>query len=600
MAKLEFFKGIIVCGIDLYALFCKTINGQVFPSCFTTPQAAIESLKQVEQGLVDRNYHMVTSAHLQTLAKIYQDDYYDNLAIELYYLSLKLYPTPSSCNNLGIILAQQRLEESIQWYELGLSLDLKHVHLYTNLGSALKDSGRIQDGILAYQKAISLQPDFYIALANLANVYKDLGQVDEALQLYKRALLVKPDFIEAFCNFVNSSFFICDWTERDQNLQSINIIVTKQLNDGLKSVPPSVPTVLPFHTFTYSKLKAWMIREISRRNADRTLWNVLSSNWFPGFPIPVPSKTSHHLDPSQFYPYPLPPADSVLKIGYVSSDFTNHPLAHLMQSVFGLHDRNKFRVYGYSLSPDDKSVYRKNIEQGCDVFLDVSTWSIKRIVEQIALVDRIHILVNLNGYTKGGRNEIFAARPAPLQISVMGYAGTIGAGTVNDPAHCPDSRVFENIFLQDLSRRWMDYLLGDDIACPKPFVCGEKLEENETFSYPSHTRGPVNKKDDSNRIYTEGIIYMPNTYFVNDHKQGFREPDHTTLNLIFTSEKYKNISRESDELYLNDEQCIKWRKEQVIRLRMRKEIFPHIKEETVIFANFNQLYKVSYLALIYI
>lgn len=283
MAKLEFFKGIIVSGIDIYTLFTKCISQSSFPTCFITREQAVEALQKVENEVLDKNFHMVTSAILQTLAKIYQDDHNLNLAIELYYLSLKLYATPSACNNLGIILSQQRLEESIQWYELGLSLDPKHVHLFTNLGSALKDVGRIHDGITAYQHAILLQPDFYIALANLANVFKDLGEVEESLSLYKRALAVKPDFVEAFCNYVNSSFFICDWKDRDQKLDSLKSIVIKQLEDGLKSLSPLVPTVLPFHTFTYSNLEAWMIREISRRNADRVLWNVLASDWFPDF-----------------------------------------------------------------------------------------------------------------------------------------------------------------------------------------------------------------------------------------------------------------------------------------------------------------------------
>lgn len=586
MAKLEFFKGIIVSGIDLFTLFSRCTSQNAFPSCFITRDQAVEALQNVEKGILDRNYHMVTSAILQTLAKIYQDQNCLNLAIELYYLSLKLYATPSACNNLGIILVHQRLEESIQWYELGLSLDPKHVHLYTNLGSALKDVGRIHDGISAYQHAISIQPDFYIALANLANVFKDIGEVEDALMLYKRALAVKPDFVEAFCNYVNSSLFICDWLNRDQKLDSLKAIVIRQLEDGLKSVPPLVPTVLPFHTFTYSNLEAWMIREISRRNADRVLWNVLSSDWFPGFPSTKELPNPRNL--SLFYPYPLPEESKFIKIGYVSSDFVNHPLAHLMQSVFGFHNREKFKIYCYSLSPDDNSSFRKKIQESCDVFCDVSNWPVKNIVEQIALVDHIHILVNLNGYTKGGRNEIFAARPAPLQVSVMGYAGTMGAGTVNDPAHCPDSKVLQNSFFEDLPRRWMDYLLGDEIVCPRNMICGN-------YSTDSKSSSKIKEMDDSNRVYTEGIIYMPHTYFVNDHRQGFREPEDLALNSLFKSAAYEIKNLEPDEQYLSHKQCIKWRKEQVSRIKMRREVFPHLKEDTVIFANFNQLYKVRFL-----
>lgn len=251
------------------------------------------------------------------------------------------------------------------------------------MGSAFKDRGLVDQGISCYQKAISLNPNFYIALANLANVFKDIGRVQEAIDLYRRALHQKPGFIEAFCNYVNSLLFICDWNNRDEHLNSIKKIVIDQLNES----PANIPTVLPFHTFTYSSLPPWMVREISRRNANKVLWNVESSQWFPGFN-----------NDNAMYPYPLPPVpigNEPIRIGYVSSDFTNHPLAHLMQSVFTLHSK-KIEVYCYALSPNDSSSYRATIESGAHKFLDVSNWAIERIVEQI-VADKIHVLCNLNG-----------------------------------------------------------------------------------------------------------------------------------------------------------------------------------------------------------
>ncbi|CAG8843165.1 4804_t:CDS:2, partial [Racocetra persica] len=102
-----------------------------------------------------------------------------------------------------------------------------------------------------------------------------------------------------------------------------------------------------------------------------------------------------------------------------------HPLAHLMQSVFGMHDRNIIEVYCYSLSPNDGSTYRVKIEKGADKFYDCHAWTTESIVKQI-VHDNIHILVNLNGYTAGDRNLIFAARPAPIQVTHMGFASSLG------------------------------------------------------------------------------------------------------------------------------------------------------------------------------
>jgi predicted O-linked N-acetylglucosamine transferase (SPINDLY family) len=604
-AKMEYIAGLVAADVDLHSLYLRAKAQTALPQPCVTPQDALATYQQCEQRLLNHAAHTVISSLLQTLAKIYQDHNSLSMAVELYYLSLKIYATPNACNNLGIILAAQRLDESILWYELGLSLDPKHVHLYTNLGSALKDRGRLVEGIASYQRAITLQPDFYIALANLANVFKDLGRIDEALSLYRRALAVKPDFVEAFCNFVNSSLFVCDWSDRDVNLGALKNIVEKQLADGAVSNPPLVPTVLPFHTFTYSNLDAWMIREISRRNADRALWNVLMSDWFPGFPArPADIVRERGLLTEQDkvkcahypYPYPVPKlASPLIRIGYLSSDFINHPLAHLMQSVFGMHNRARFRTYTYSLSPTDNSPFRQKIERESDVFMDVSAWTIKQIVEQIAQIDEIHILVNLNGYTKGGRNEIFAARAAPIHVSLMGFAGTMGAGSVNDPDRVPDSRISEDAYFDDIQRRWMDYLVADDIAAPRKFVCGEPLPKDEVEEdlSLSSVRGPIVKLNDANRMYTEGILYMPHTYFVNDHRQGFRESEDVLLENLFASSEYQVTAKEFDEEELTLDECLLWRKEQVRRLKMRKEIFPSISENTVIFANFNQLYKMD-------
>jgi protein O-GlcNAc transferase len=106
---------------------------------------------------------------------------------------------------------------------------------------------------------------------------------------------------------------------------------------------------------------------------------------------------------------------------------SNHPLAHLMLSTFSLHDRQKFNIFVYATTSSDNSYYRQRIEQDAQIFRDVSASPAQEVVEQIT-EDKIHVLVNLGGYTKAARNDIFAARPCPVQMSFLGYAATSGAG----------------------------------------------------------------------------------------------------------------------------------------------------------------------------
>ncbi|ELU41436.1 UDP-N-acetylglucosaminyltransferase [Rhizoctonia solani AG-1 IA] len=213
-------------------------------------------------------------------------------------------------------------------------------------------------------------------------------------------------------------------------------------------VAPLSLSILPFHTFTLP-LSTRRIRIISHRHAIRTSYLALSQDWLP----------------SHIYPPPPPPNNGRFKVAYISSDFNNHPLGHLMQSVFQFHNKELFEVYCYATAASDGSNYRTRIETSAHHFRDVTTWSTQAIVEDIQN-EGIHILINLNGYTKGARNDIFVVRPAPIIISLMGFAGTMASG-------------------------WSDYILADLQSCPPLGSASEiwrrrRREEHETSRMQDH------------------------------------------------------------------------------------------------------------------
>ena len=203
-----------------------------------------------------------------------------------------------------------------------------------------------------------------------------------------------------------------------------------------------------------------------------------------------------------------------------------------MQSVFGFHNPSRAKAFCYATTASDNSVHRQQIEREAPVFRDVSSCSVDRLVQQI-VQDEIHILVNLNGYTRGARNEVFAARPAPIQISFMGFAGTLGA-------------------------EWCDYILADETAIPpetlRPWRRNLDLED-QVLDQQSH--------DEDDWVYSENIIFCKETFFCCDHAQS--EP------------------RENQPSW-DDEQSRRW--------KMRKELFPSLSDDAIILGNFNQLYKV--------
>ncbi len=115
-----------------------------------------------------------------------------------------------------------------------------------------------------------------------------------------------------------------------------------------------------------------------------------------------------------------------IRVGYVSSDFRDHPMSHIIAPLLARHDRTQIEVYGYALCPDDGSEHRRNIAKACDHFQDVTDHATAGIAERIAR-DGVEILVNLNGYTSGHRTALFAMRPAPIQVSYLGFPATMGA-----------------------------------------------------------------------------------------------------------------------------------------------------------------------------
>lgn len=161
-------------------------------------------------------------------------------------------------------------------------------------------------------------------------------------------------------------------------------------------------------------------------------------------------------------PHPL---GARLRVGFVSSDLHQHATAVLMAEVFEKLDRQRFEVILYSHGPEDGSPMRERLKRAGDRFVEVSRLSDQEVAEQIRQ-DGIEVLVDLKGHTRDARLGIFAYRPAPVQVSFLGFPGTTGAA-------------------------YMDYFIGDEIVSP-----------------PSQAQ-----------FYSEKLALMPGCYQPNDQQR---------------------------------------------------------------------------------
>ncbi|MES2471528.1 MAG: hypothetical protein V4601_01680 [Pseudomonadota bacterium] len=151
-----------------------------------------------------------------------------------------------------------------------------------------------------------------------------------------------------------------------------------------------------------------------------------------------------------------------IRLGYLSSDFGEHPVGAQIAELLELHDRSRFDVLGFSTRAGDGSPLRARLVAAFDKFLDLEALSDASAAQRIA-DEKIDILIDLNGHTDGARFGILARRPAPVQASWLGYAGTTGAG-------------------------FIDYVIADAHVAP--------LSSRHAFS--------------------ENIIRLPGSYFVSD------------------------------------------------------------------------------------
>ncbi|XVE90063.1 hypothetical protein DITRI_Ditri20bG0046800 [Diplodiscus trichospermus] len=353
-------------------------------------------------------------------------------------------------NNLAVIYKQQgNYAEAISCYNEVLRIDPLAADGLVNRGNTYKELGRVTEAIQDYIRAINIRPNMAEAHANLASANKDSGHVEAAVKSYNQALLLRQDFPEATCNLLHTLQCLCSWEDRDKMFTEVEGIIRRQINMSV------LPSVQPFHAIAYP-IDAVLALEISRKYAAHC--SLIASRFaLPPFnhPAPIPIKRNG--------------GNERLKVGYVSSDFGNHPLSHLMGSVFGMHNRDNVEVFCYALSQNDGTEWRQRIQSEAEHFIDVSAMS-SDVIAKMINQDGIQILINLNGYTKGARNEIFAMQPAPIQVSYMGFPGTTGAN-------------------------YIDYLVTDEFVSPLRY---------------SH-------------IYSEKLVHLPHCYFVNDYKQKNRD-----------------------------------------------------------------------------
>ena len=362
-------------------------------------------------------------------------------AVPCYRQALALKPAYAEAyNNLAIALSgQDKPAEAEAAYRQALALRPDFAEAHYNLGNVLQAQGKVEEAVASYRQAVTLKPTIAEAHNNLGGLLRTLGRFEEAVAHLRQAVGIRPDYAEAENQLLLLSQQICEWTELNELFARQRRLIREKPSANM---PPF--TLLSIPASAGEQL-------VCARNRAVHLFASCAS---------LREKLGFH-----FVRSPEPK----LRIGYLSADFREHAVAHLMAELFELHDRNAFEVSAYSYGPDDGSEMRKRIVGVCDRYADIASLSFVDAARRIHN-DGIDILVDLQGYTRLARTQILALRPAPIQVNYLGYPGTMGAD-------------------------FIDYIVTDRFITPP---------EQESF-------------------FSEKCVYLPDCYQANDRKRRIAE-----------------------------------------------------------------------------
>ncbi|MBF0096687.1 MAG: tetratricopeptide repeat protein [Magnetococcales bacterium] len=386
-----------------------------YPEAYNNMAAALQSLQRLDEAIAACQQALAVKPDYpeayRNLGNILLAQGRPEEAIASYQRALQINPHYRDAhNNLGnALLGQGKLAEAAASYRQALAISPELYEAHNNLGIALQEQGLLEEAIACYRQAIALKPDYGGALGNLGVALIDQGRLDDAIACYEQAIVASPEEANHQSALLHQMLHLCDWRQFQSRYQ--RMIATFLAHD--KECNPFVFLSLPT---TPQEQRLCASRFIQNRYP--TTLNLSAGRPFEASP-------------------------PRLKIGYLSSDYQNHPVAFLTAELFELHDRSRFEITAYSYGSDDGREMRRRIMAASDHFVDLRPLTYEQAAQRIA-ADGIHILIELNGFTKDARLHIPAMRPAPIQISWLGYLGSSGAP-------------------------FIDYLLSDSFITPEGF-----------------------------------------------------------------------------------------------------------------------------------
>ncbi|HEX4532931.1 MAG TPA: tetratricopeptide repeat protein [Rhizomicrobium sp.] len=333
-------------------------------------------------------------------------------------------------NRGDAMFSLERYDEAASAYGSAIAVRPGNARAHYSQGNALYELGHLDEAVTAYGRAIEQKPDFATAFANRGNALSRLKRFQEAFASYDVAFKLNPQLPYVEGSRLYAKAHLCDWNDFDAEHARLSA-----------RVRAGTPVAWPFAFLTFSDSPADQLKCAEICVDDR----------YPAISKPFWNGERYKHDK--------------IRLAYISADFGDMPMPALMTEIFEEHDRAGFEVSAISLGPDCQTETRIRLERAFDTFVDARASTDQQVAALIREME-IDIAIDLMGFTTGARTGIFAHRPAPVQVSYLGFPGTMGA-------------------------TYVDYILADRVVIPRELQSA----------------------------YSEKIAYLPGSYIPNDSKR---------------------------------------------------------------------------------
>ncbi len=349
--------------------------------------------------------HLLGYLYLQTAC-------FDDAAKYLEQAILLRQDNPNTFLNLGIANRNQGLiEQSVAHLETATRLRPDDHLIWSELSVSQHMMGLNDEAIVSAQNAVNLAPETADYYYNLGSMFLQIDDFLSAITTLEKAVSIAPDYTDAHCNLGLANMFLARHKEALASFKTACRLdpLHREANGNIIFVMTSMFDISTQEIFQHATAFG------------NRLHAALNS-------------ATEHRQPVDRNP------DRRLKVGFLSRDFQHHPVGYLLRDVIGAIDPDDFELFAYVPGEDLQSSLQTHFKDVFDRWVRLGDMDESSIARRIA-EDGVDILIDLAGHTRGNKIGVFACKPAPVQVTWLGFAATTGI-----PG--------------------MDYILGDKITLP--------------------------------------------------------------------------------------------------------------------------------------